>query len=130
MSKKTLLWLSLGFILVLGLAAFVMLRPSGNQAYGAAIDRTKGLEVQFEKLFSDTSSYLEKDVIVEAKVVQVCQTSGCWLILSDGANQLFVQFYDFTLTKMSPGTRIRVQGQLRLQNGAPYMVGRGLEIVR
>jgi hypothetical protein len=129
MSKKAILWLSLGTIAVICAAFFVFKPVATARAYGSPIDYAKGIEVPFEKVFSNTENYVEKEIIVEGKVAQVCQTSGCWLILTDGANQLLVQFFDFTV-KIKPGTNAKVQGQLRVQNGAPYLPGRGLEILR
>lgn len=135
MSKKALLLFSLA-VLAAAAAGYFILRPAGAKAtvkassgYGQPLDAQKGRVTELAKIFADPAGYKGKNVIVEGKAGQVCQASGCWLILTDGANQLFVQFYDFTVN-LRPGTRIRVQGEIGLQNGAPFLAGSGLEVVK
>ena len=100
------------------------------KVYGNPIDKAKGQTVEIAKIFSDSNQYVGKKVIVEGKAGQVCQTSGCWLLLTDGDNnQLYVQFYDFTV-RLGTGTKLMVQGELRTQNKVPYLVADGLEVVK
>ncbi len=128
MSGKTLL-LSSAVVGALALVAFFAARGAGGSAkYGAPIDSAGVDTVELASLFANTQAYVGRKVIVEAQAGQVCQTSGCWIMVTDGANQLFVQFYDFTV-KLRPGTRVRVQGEVRIQNNAPYLVGQGLEVM-
>lgn len=132
MSKRALLLLSVG-ILAATVAGYIALRPAGVKAkassvYGRPIDPQKGQVVSLAELFADPAKYSGKNVIVQGEVGQVCQSSGCWLILTDGTNQLFVQFYDFTV-RLGPGTRIKTQGEIRIQNKAPFLAGSGLEVV-
>ena len=37
----------------------------------------------------------ESNVIVEGTIVDVCQTKGCWMRVSDGDQELFVRFQDY-----------------------------------
>ncbi|HHY46432.1 MAG TPA: hypothetical protein GX506_03935 [Firmicutes bacterium] len=130
MSKRILLLLSGAAIVTLILIAFPVLRGvKGSSKYGTPIDTTEAQTVELTSLFANTQAYVGKKVIVDGQAGQVCQTSGCWITVTDGANQLFVQFYDFTV-KLRPGTRIRVQGEVRIQNNAPYLVGQGVEVIR
>ena len=99
-----------------------------DRAYGKQINENSGKTVELPALFSKTTEYLEKNVVVEGRIGQVCQTSGCWITLTDGANQLMVQFYDFTV-RISPGTLVKVSGQLRMRNKAPYLAAQGLEVL-
>lgn len=108
-------------LLVLGGAA------SAADSYGAPIDPKKGKAVPIAQIFANTADYLGKNVIVEGEITQVCQTSGCWLWLSDGPNQLYVQFFTFTV-RLKPGTKAQIQGTIRLKNKAPYLVGEGLQV--
>ena len=100
----------------------------GGKAYGKPIDQNAGKTVELSQLFSHTSEYVGKNVVVQARIGMVCQTSGCWITMTDGANQLLVQFYDFTV-RLSPGALVKVRGQVRLRNKAPYLAGQGLEIL-
>ena len=78
----------------------------------------------------DSNQYVGKEVIVEGKTGQVCQASGCWLLLTDSDNnQLYVQFYDFTV-RLGTGIKLRVQGELCTQNKVPYLVADGPEVVK
>ena len=66
---------------------------ASGKVYGNPIDKAKGRTVEIAKIFSDSNQYVGKEVIVEGKAGQVCQTSGCWLLLTDSDNnQLYVQF--------------------------------------
>lgn len=135
MSKKALFLFSLAVLAAVA-AGYVLLRPIGGKVaaqaasgYGQPIDAKKGQVLELAKIFADPAGYKGKNVIVEGRVSQVCQTSGCWLIMTDGANQLFVQFYAFTVN-LRPGTKIRVQGEIGQQNGAPYLAGSGLAVIK
>lgn len=129
MSRGALL-LSGAAVAALALVAALVTRSAGGSLkYGAPIDINKAETVELATLFADTQAYVGRRVIVGAQVGQVCQTSGCWITVTDGANLLFVQFYDFTV-KLKPGARVRVQGTVRIMNNAPYLVGEGLEVTR
>jgi hypothetical protein len=118
--------------LVAGLVALMVLGLLSSVAFvgksfGDKVNPTKYPLVSLDEVFANTAQYLNKTIIVPGPVGTVCQTSGCWLILGDGANQLFVQFFDFTV-RLAPKTKVRVQGELRKKNNAPYLVGQGLEV--
>ena len=56
----------------------------------------------------------ETDIIVEGKVVNMCRTSGCWIMLEDErGDQLFVQFEDegFQLPTNAIGHRAVAHGK-------------------
>jgi RecJ-like exonuclease len=122
--KLTLSILAIALLLTVSVSATC---AAAAKTYGKAIDPKKGSTVEVAPLFAETAKFEGKNVVVEGKIAQVCQTSGCWLTLTDGANQLFVQFFDFTV-RLAPGTRVRIQGELRVKNKAPYLVGEGLEV--
>ena len=127
--KKFLLFSVMGILLtvVLTLALIPPVEGKGR-AYGKQINENSGKTVDLPGLFSKTTEYFEKNIVVEGRIGQACQTSGCWITLTDGANQLMVQFYDFTV-RLSPGTLVRVSGQLRVRNKAPYLAAQGLEVL-
>lgn len=101
---------------------------SGNDTYGSAINTKQGITAEFDEIFNDISAYEGKNIILEGKVGQVCKSSGCWIILTNGEKQLYIEFYTFT-ANFSVGTKVRVQGTLKLQNMVPYLVADGLEIL-
>lgn len=101
---------------------------SEGKTFGAAIDPKKGETVELAKVFANPKSYEGKNVIIRGETGMICRTSGCWLMLKDGSNQLLVQFYTFTV-RPSVGSKIRTQGILKLQNEVPYLAAEGLEIM-
>lgn len=103
-------------------------RSEGN-IYGAPIDLKKGQQVTLAQIFASPAAYEGKNVVIEGQAGQICQTSGCWVMLTDGSNQLFVQFYTFTV-RPPKGATLRVQGVIKSQNKVPYLAGEGLEILR
>jgi hypothetical protein len=130
MSKKSILVFSL-VVAAVAAALFFTQTPQGvakGQVYGKPLDAKSAQTVALPALFAKTAEFVEKKVIVEGEIGQVCQTSGCWITLTDGTNQLFVQFYDFTV-RIKPGTKVRASGQIRVRNRAPYLAASGLEVV-
>jgi len=130
MSRNSLKRFGMMGILVAAVVAFA-LTPSAEgkgKAYGKPIHASSGKAVELPLLFSKTADYIEQNVVVEGRIAQVCPTSGCWITLTDGTNQLFVQFYDFTV-RISSGTPVKVSGQLRMRNKAPYLAAQGLEVM-
>jgi hypothetical protein len=129
LKKRFLLFSVIGMLLTVGLTLVLIPPAEGKgRVYGKQIDQNSGKAVDLPALFSKTTEYFEKNIVVEGRIGQVCQTSGCWITLSDGANQLLVQFYDFTV-RLSPGTLVKVSGQLRVRNRAPYLAAQGLEVL-
>lgn len=102
---------------------------SQGKSYGTPIDGNKGSAATLAQIFANPSAFEEKNVILEGQAGQICQTSGCWVMLTDGTHQLFVQFYSFTV-RPPKGSTLRVQGVLKTQNKVPFLAGEGLEILR
>lgn len=129
MSKKNIIAFSLMVVAVAVVLAVTMTPPAGGKGriYGKPMDPQSAPMVAIAALFAKTGEYVEKQVTLEGQIGQVCQTSGCWITLTDGTNQLFVQFYDFTV-RIKPGTKVKASGQVRVRNRAPYLAAIGLEV--
>lgn len=129
MLKKVLI--SAAVLALVGYAAFLVFGTPAGQAkvYGKPIDPDTGEVVTIASILANPSEYEGVNVIVEAKTGHLCLASGCWITLTDGSGELFVQFYDFTVS-LSSNQSVRVQGQIRMQNQSPYLAGSGLETVR
>ncbi len=58
-----------------------------------------------------------KTVAVEGVISDVCQTKGCWLIMTDGKQQLRVQFegYSFFVPWEAKGKKIKAQGVVKMK---------------
>src|SRR5205085_11096995 len=44
--------------------------------------------VQINDIIANLDTYKDKNVVVEGTVAEVCQEMGCWLVLSDGSNNI------------------------------------------
>jgi len=108
------------------LISLMICTASEGKTFGSAIDPKKGETVELAKVFANAKAYEGKNIIIRGETGIVCQSAGCWVMLKDGANQILVQFYTFT-ARPSVGTKIRVQGILKLQNNVPYLAAEGLE---
>jgi len=116
-------------VVVLALLVGVTSCRSESNIYGKPIDLKKGQQVTLAQIFAEPGKYEEKNIILEAKTGLICQASGCWVMLTDGTNQLLAQFYTFTV-RPPKGSAIRVQGVLKTQNKVPYLATESLEIMR
>ena len=47
-------------------------------------------------LLDNSSQYLDKEVLVETRVAQVCQAKGCFFIAQKGAHAARVSFKDYS----------------------------------
>ncbi len=110
------------------LMTLVACTTSEGKTYGAAIDPKKGEAVELSKVFANPKAYEGKNIIIYGETGMICRTAGCWLMLKNNANQILVQFFTFTV-RPSVGSKIRVQGVLKLQNDVPYLAADGLEIL-
>ncbi len=66
-------------------------------------------------LLADPANYAsEEPILVEGTVLDVCQKAGCWMIMSDGENQIrvTVKEHGFSVDKDGTGAWARVQGKL------------------
>ncbi len=129
MSSKKLLLISILMVMILAVGLFLIIRPVGvgEAQYGRALDHGAARAVGIEAIFSQPDNFLGEEIIVTGEVGQVCATSGCWIILHENGYSLYVQFFDFTVD-LPAGKKVLVQGELRIQNGVPYLAGKGLEI--
>ncbi|MCS6803675.1 MAG: DUF4920 domain-containing protein [Acidobacteriota bacterium] len=57
---------------------------------------------------------LNKPIRIEAKIAEVCQMKGCWMVLVDGEHTVRVTFkdYGFFVPKNSAGRMVIVEGQV------------------
>jgi len=122
-----------GFLYAAAVVLSILLTTTGCSSevknFGAAIDATKGSAATLSEIFANPDGFEGKNVILKGQAGQICQASGCWVMLTDGTNQLFVQFYSFTV-RPPKGSTLRVQGVLKTQNKVPFLAGEGLEILR
>ncbi len=86
-----------------------------NNSFGAAISNTNN-PVAFSEMVTQLETQDSVNVIVKAKVGEVCQAKGCWMNLVDTQGQsteeLFVKFkdYAFFVPKDIAGQEVLIEG--------------------
>ena len=88
-----------------------------------------GPAVELSALLPDVESHLDERVLIEARILEVCPTAGCWFVLEDGGEQLHVTLSTFTLPRAVEGERCRVAGTLVLREERPTLLATGLDIL-
>lgn len=86
-----------------------------QENFGAPIGDSPQLDLA--TIIDDPSSFIEKQIIVEGKVVQVCQKKGCWLELAtttDDGSSMQVRFedYAFFVPMDSSGQHAKLEGKV------------------
>lgn len=79
--------------------------------YGDDIDATISA-VKIADIFANLDAYQNKVVVVEANVTEVCQTMGCWTMISDGTNEIrAMTLHKYFLPKDMKNVKAVVQGE-------------------
>lgn len=93
--------------------------------YGEDFSTGDYLVVEIAQAVNQPDQFTDDLIIVEGRIMQVCPTAGCWLIMTDGTNNLLAEFYDFSVN-LPNQTEIAVLGEIRFRQGQPYLAGRGI----
>ena len=100
---------------------------SGVKLYGEDFDINDYENVTIDRIINNHGEFTDGgSIIVTGEIIQVCPTAGCWLMMSDGTNSLYVDLFDFTVDIPSR-TEITVKGDVRLRDGQPYLIGRAVK---
>lgn len=64
---------------------------------------------------ADPAAYGDREILLEGRVLKVCQKKGCWMILKDGDKDVRITFkdYAFFVPKDSAKRLVRAQGVLK-----------------
>lgn len=60
---------------------------SDGTLYGADINASSPI-LQVKDIFTDVAGYEGKTVVVEGNLSEVCKVGGCWIIVTDGTNNI------------------------------------------
>jgi hypothetical protein len=71
--------------------------------------------VHYSAVDANPPAFLEKTILVEAKVVAVCQSAGCWMQVEDGGKTVMVKWFTdcggkYAFPKDLAGKRVLIQG--------------------
>jgi hypothetical protein len=72
-------------------------------------------------IIKDPSAYEGRDLVLKGKIATECG-SGCWFLLDDGTDQLYVDLAEnnFAIPQLH-GTTVVVKGVIRVENGDPKL---------
>ena len=70
--------------------------------------------VSLDKVLKDYASYKDKQVVMEAKVDNVCTAKGCWMTLQGSKKTFRVKFHDYSffVPVSLKGKKVWVEGQV------------------
>lgn len=87
---------------------------AGAESFGATVPLTPA-PVALAEVLADADQYLGSDIIVSARIGQVCQKKGCFFIARDGDSVVRVTFLDyaFFIPTDAGGKRAVFKGKLK-----------------
>lgn len=94
-------------------AAPVFAYQSSNKHFGAPFTDAK--KVKLADALANVDKFDGKTVKIEGEVKDVCQTKGCWLVVTDGKREMRVSFkdYSFFVPKDSAGKKVTLEGVIQ-----------------
>lgn len=100
-------------LLLLGACAATSSLPPGEHIGEPVESRAV---VHYAAVDANPPAFLEKTILVEAKVIAVCQNAGCWMQVEDGGKTVMVKWFTdcggkYAFPKDLAGKRVLIQGQ-------------------
>ncbi|KAA3641026.1 MAG: DUF4920 domain-containing protein [Proteobacteria bacterium] len=88
---------------------------AGAPVYGASWPQDIDKDYQLVKVLASPDQFTESKVVISGRITRVCQSMGCWMVLSDGDVFARVDFnnHSFFIPKDSQG-QAQVYGHLKL----------------
>jgi uncharacterized protein YdeI (BOF family) len=84
--------------------------------YGNDIDATQPV-LKIADIFTNVDSFQNKTVVVEGTLTEVCQSMGCWTVVTDGTNDIRAQtLHKYFLPKDLPsGSKVVIAGEFEIK---------------
>jgi hypothetical protein len=94
-------------------AAPVFAYQSSNRHFGAPFTDAK--KVKLADALANVDKFADTPVKIEGEIKDVCQTKGCWLVVTDGKREMRVSFkgYSFFVPKDSAGKKVTLEGLIQ-----------------
>jgi peroxiredoxin Q/BCP len=88
---------------------------NGSPVYGDSWPQDIDKDYQLTHVLATPEHYTEDNIVISGRITRVCQTMGCWMVLSDGDDFARVDFnsHSFFIPKDSQG-QAQVYGHLKL----------------
>ncbi len=88
---------------------------SDGTLYGEDIDAAQPV-LKIADIYANLDAYQNKLVVVEGNVTEVCQSMGCWTMISDGKNEIrSMTLHKFFLPKDMKNVKAVVQGEFEVK---------------
>ena len=98
-----------------------------ERLFGKPVDSQTELPVA--RLIRQADRYMDVPVVVQARIGSVCQTAGCWCLLQEGTDQLYVSMSTFALPRDAAGRQCRAGGRLVMRDDRLTFLASGIELV-
>ncbi len=81
-----------------------------SEHFGEAFTDAKS--VSLKDVLADVGKFSGKTIKVEGEITEVCQAKGCWLVVTDGKQEMRVKFkdYGFFVPKDASGRKVILEG--------------------
>lgn len=98
------------FIMALVACAPALAYQKASRHFGAAFTDAK--VVALGEVIANVGKYADKPIKVEGEIKDVCQSKGCWLVVTDGERAMRVTFkdYGYFVPKESFGKKVVLEG--------------------
>ena len=112
--------LAIACLLLAACASTTALPP--GQKIGEPIEARPS--VHYAVVESDPGAHLDQTLLVEATVVAVCQSAGCWMQIEDGGRTAMVRWFTdcggkYAFPKDLAGKRVLIQGEYNKKSMSP-----------
>lgn len=119
---------------MLGFAVLLLMACAAVQAADTNYEK-----VSIKDVLDGGSSFMDKAVQIEGKIIKECPGRGCWMVLDDGTGNLLVDLKpnNFTMPLNLVGNMAKAYGtvtvvkgtkKLTFEPGTPYVIGKKVEI--
>ena len=88
-----------------------------TKVFGKGIRLPLEQKLSLKEAISKVKDSSSQEFLLESKIHQVCQSSGCWLTMKEGKQEVRVTFenYSFFIPKDSAGKTARLQGSFMMR---------------
>lgn len=89
---------------------------SDGTLYGSEIDPSQPV-IKLSDIFASLESYQNKNVVIEGTMTELCKEMGCWLMVTDGTNEVRAQtLHKYFLPKDLPaGSKVVMAGEFEVK---------------
>jgi hypothetical protein len=109
--------------LMFSLSTTALADDSSWTHYGAEFKRAD-TPVTAKALLDNPEPFVSKTITVEARVADVCQKAGCWMVIAEGDKSMRIRManHAFSVAKDGTGATCQIQGEVVARKVEPAQV--------